>query len=172
MGMLDEINSKLRWLDQAFERLDEEGREPDDALRKQVEEFFGDAVESQDDKLNAYAWVIRRLVGEADECKAIADEFARKSKGRRSRADWLKSCIFWFMKDRDQTKIKTSQWSFGIQKNGGVSPVEIESQEDIPLEYWVTEPRLDLERIRSDLERGVEVPGAKLGDRGEHLRIR
>lgn len=60
-----------------------------------------------------------------------------------------------------------------IQKNGGQAPMEITDEGSIPTEYTpmtITYP-LDKEKLRRDLTAGREIPGARLLERGVHLRV-
>lgn len=169
---LEDIFAKFRWLEQAFERLDEEGREPDDELRKKVEQFFEDTTGYQDEKLNGYAWVIRRLENEAEECSDIAAEFAAKAKRNANKAAWLKQRIYEYMKGSDQEKLRTAQWMFWIQPNGGKAPIEVVDEHQVPLDYWATRTYVDKTLCQEAIEKGVEIPGVVVRERGDHLRIK
>ena len=74
------------------------------------------------------------------------------------------------MKATGKTKFKTDLFSFGIQKNGGLQPMEIVSDVEIPDEYCRKEP--DNIKIREALKNGAELPFVVLKERGEHLSIR
>ena len=82
----------------------------------------------------------------------------------------LKQHLYERMKDTGKTKFKTDLFSFGIQKNGGLQPMEIVPDVEIPDEYCRKEP--DNMKIREALKKGAELPFAVLKERGEHLSIR
>lgn len=82
----------------------------------------------------------------------------------------LKQHLYESMKATGKTKFKTDLFSFGIQKNGGLQPMEIFPDVAIPDEYCRKEP--DNTKIRDALKAGKELPFAVLKERGDHLVIR
>ena len=51
--------------------------------------------------------------------------------------------------------------------------LEIESENLLPSRYWISQdPKLDKRQIMADLKDGVEVEGARMGDKGITLQIR
>ena len=74
-----------------------------------------------------------------------------------------------------RAEIKTDLHKFKIQKNGGKVPVIYDLDEFhpelYPEKYQKTKVVLDKDKIRADLESGIELACAHLGERGEHLRV-
>ena len=77
------------------------------------------------------------------------------------------------MKATGKTKFKTDLFSFGIQKNGGIAPLIIDSDE------WMQEDEFrkvkyepDNKAIREYLGSGASLPWARIGERGERLVIK
>jgi hypothetical protein len=59
-----------------------------------------------------------------------------------------------------------------IVKNGGKPPLIISVEpKDLPEDFRKVEYKANNEAIRTALEKGDAVPGAELGERGEHLTI-
>ena len=87
-----------------------------------------------------------------------------------NRSKMLKQHLYESMKATGKTKFKTDLFSFGIQKNGGLQPMEIFPDVAIPDEYCRKEP--DNTKIRDALKAGKELPFAVLKERGDHLVIR
>ena len=82
----------------------------------------------------------------------------------------LKQHLYESMKATDKLKFKTDLFSFGIQKNGGLQPMEIVPDVEIPDKYFRKET--DNTKIREALKNGAEIPFAVLKERGDHLVIR
>ena len=82
----------------------------------------------------------------------------------------LKQHLYESMKATDKLKFNTDLFSYGIQKNGGLQPMEIFPEVAIPDEYCRKEP--DNTKIREALKNGAELPFAVLKERGDHLVIR
>ena len=75
------------------------------------------------------------------------------------------------MIETGKTKFKTSKFSFGIQKNGGLAPLWVdEDYSNIPQKYLKVEP--DNIKIRQALDIGENIMFAHYEERGESLRIR
>lgn len=140
---------------------------PDDqAFKDTLEAIDGDF----EDKADNYARIIQELHGEAE-------KYAVEIKRMQARVDVinnnevrLKRYLYDAMKSTGKLKFKTDLFSFGIQKNGGLQPMEILSDVDIPDEYCKKEP--DNTKIREALKNGAELPFAVLKERGDHLVIR
>jgi hypothetical protein len=177
MASLFEISDDLAFLEDGFEQLEDEGKTLDDcseSLREKVIAYFDRAVREQDDKLDGYAWLIKRLEAEAEACRSTAREFDEKARVRQRRVAWLKETILWFLQQRQVKQIATNRFKFARTANGGKTPVVIEDASLLPDSYLDERvervPRTD--DLREALETGVTIPGAVLGDRGFHLRIR
>ena len=69
-----------------------------------------------------------------------------------------------------ETKIKTDLHTFTVCKNGGKQPMEITGE--VPDNYRKIVYEIDNDKIRADLENGVELPFAHLNERGTHLMIK
>lgn len=136
-----------------------------------VSDYLDSLEENRDEKLDSYAYLIRRLEAERDTAKLEAAEWQVKEQQRQNRINWLKRNLQEHMLIVGQSKIKTNKFAFSICKNGGMAPMQVD-ESLLPDEYWreIREPNNS--EVRRALESGSEVPGAKLLERGQHLRIR
>ncbi len=121
-------------------------------------------------KADGYARVLKELNAEADKYNAEIQHMAARRDSINNRGKMLKQHLYDSMKATGKLKFKTDLFSFGIQKNGGLQPMEILPDVTIPDEYCRKEP--DNAKIREALKNGAELPFAVLKERGEHLSIR
>lgn len=154
-------------LSSLIEMLDQDSEEV-----AELQSWLAEVNEKSKDKIDAYCWVIRKLETEAKAAKAISDEFADKTRSRQNRIEQLKSMMREHMAATGQRKVEGHAFKVALQANGGSLPIKVVDSDKIPNQYFAVELRLDKDRIRCDLEQGVEVPGAVFGERGESLRIR
>ncbi len=121
-------------------------------------------------KADGYARVLKELAAEAGKYDAEIQRMTARRDSLNNRSKMLKQHLYEGMKATRKTKFKTDLFSFGIQKNGGLQPMEIVPDMDIPDEYCRKEP--DNMKIREALKNGAELPFAVLKERGDHLVIR
>ncbi len=121
-------------------------------------------------KADGYARVLKELKAEAGKYDAEIQRMTTRRDSLNNRSKMLKKHLYESMKATGKTKFKTDLFSFGIQKNGGLQPMEIVPDMEIPDEYCRKEP--DNNKIREALKNGAELPFAVLKERGEHLVIR
>lgn len=135
---------------------------------------FADTLEGIDGefeiKADGYARVLKELSAEAGKYDAEIQRMTARRDYLNNRSKMLKQHLYESMKATGKLKFKTDLFSFGIQKNGGLQPLEILPDVTIPLEYCTIEP--DNTKIREALKNGAELPFAVLKERGEHLSIR
>jgi len=135
-------------------------------------QWLGEVDNQAKEKIDAYGWVIKMLETEADQAREIRDDFDRKVQVRKRRIDLLKDMLKTHLQATGQTKVEGKDFKVALQKNGGAVPVEIFDETQIPSELTVTSVRPNVDAIRNRLDVGAEVPGARLGERGQHVRIR
>lgn len=121
-------------------------------------------------KANGYAKVLKELNAESLKFKAEIKRMTAKMNVINNNSARLKQHLYDSMKATGKTKFKTDLFSFGIQKNGGLQPMELVPNIEIPDEYCRKEP--DNTKIREALKNGAELPFAVLKEREEHLSIR
>lgn len=138
---------------------------PEDAVYDTIEMIEAD----MDTKADSYAKIIKSMAGEVATVDAEIKRLQERKNAMVRRSEWLKSQLEATMRITGRTKFKTALFSFNIQKNGGVRPLEFTG--DVPAE-WLKPGDPDTKLIREHLETFGELPFAKLGERGESLRIR
>lgn len=148
----------LGWLE------DEENLE--DAVVKDTLEGIEGALE---DKAENYAKIIKELTAEAKKFEEEKKRLEERQKALENRAALLKKNLYNSMKLTGKIKFKTELFSFGIQKNGGLQPIEIDAV-NVPDEYMKKEP--DGTKIRIALKEGKELPFVTVKEYGDHLVIR
>jgi hypothetical protein len=140
-----------------------------DALSKWLEELG----EQHAAKIDGYAAYIRRLESEAAIAKLEVQRWQSKQKSRINRAEMLRSRMIEHMQKLGRKSLKTDRTEIAIVGNGGKLPVIILDHDKLPPEYFRTpDPVEDKAAIFEALDKGVQVPGAKLGERGVRLAIK
>ena len=138
---------------------------PEEAVFDTIEMIEAD----MDIKAENYGKIIRSMEGDSSALREEIQRLQKRKKSLDSRADMLKQRLFDAMKATGRPKIKTNLFTFSIQGNGGLRPVDL--TDVVPTE-WLKPGEPDIKRIRESLEAGNFLPFATLGDRGESLRIR
>mgnify|MGYP003345701669 FL=1 len=89
------------------------------------------------------------------------------------RSDWLKQYALGIMQSNDIKRIDGKTGSLVVRNNGGIRPLTI-TESELPAEYKIKEViyKADKDKIRAALENGIDVPGARLDERGQSLTIR
>ena len=124
-----------------------------------------------EEKADNYAVIIKELLGDAEICKQEKLRLEARQKSFENRAKLLRDKLQEVMLETGKTKFKTAKFSFGIQKNGGLTPLWVdEDYSNIPQKYLKVEP--DNTKIRQALDTGENIIFAHYEERGESLRIR
>ncbi len=121
-------------------------------------------------KADGYARIIKQLRAESEKYAVEVERMQARMETLANNEKRLKQYLYDSMKATGKVKFKTDLFSFSIQKNGGLQPMEIVPDMEIPDEYCRKEP--DNNKIRKALKNGAELPFAVLKERGEHLSIR
>lgn len=135
---------------------------------------FADTLEGIEGELEAkadgYARVIKELHAEAKKYEEEIERMTKRMDTLNNRSKLLKQKLYKSMKATNKRNFKTELFSFRIQKNGGLQPVELLPDKVVPDEYCKKEPHK--KKIREELENGKELSFAVLKERGESLVIR
>lgn len=135
-----------------------------------------DTLESIDaeieEKADNYAKILREMKLNVEALKEEESRLNVRRKRLEARADLLKIHLEENMRFIGKTSFKTALFSFNIQANGGLQPLETGMISDIPMRFLIQqEPVPDNKKIREYLKEH-EVEWARLLPRGESLRIR
>ncbi len=173
MATLFSIGDDLRAL---MDLLDESGGEITPATHTTLEAWFAEVGRDQSNKLDGYACLIRQLEMEATAATAEKEQWAKKAQARENSAKRLKERLKLYMELSRQDKLQTSTGRIiALQNNGGLLPLELAPTIDpnkLAPAFQRVKVDVDTDAVRAVLEAGQELPFAKLGARGRHVRIR
>lgn len=128
-----------------------------------------------EDKADGYAYVITEIKGDIDKIDAEIKRLQARKKTLSNSVESIKNNLYNAMLAIGKRKLKTAKHSFTIAKNGGKIPVVYTADidpENIPAEFIKVEWDVDKDAVREYLESGNELDFARLGERGETLRIK
>lgn len=175
MSSMFELTQQQEKLDeQIHELLLESGGEVTEAVEQlmQQSEAVGDSVAEKAENIHA---LILKLEAQEAFRKKQAARYAALAKSDKSAQDGLKSYMFHCMKSAGMRKIETPHGGFSIAKNGGRAPLVFTHgvvADELPEEFQKVRIDINTDAIREALENGEELEFARLGERGESLRIR
>lgn len=140
------------------------------------EQTILDTLESIDaeieEKADNYAKIIQDMKSSIEILKAEEERLKTRRKRLEARENLLKTQLEENMRFIGKTSFKTALFSFNIQSNGGLQPLEIGMISDIPMRFLIQQdPVPDNKKIREYLKEH-EVEWARLLPRGDSLRIR
>lgn len=136
-----------------------------------MEGLTGDIME----KADSYAYVISVINGDIDVIDAEIKRLQERKRTLTNNVDSIKKNLYNTMQAIGIRKIKTAKHNFTIAKNGGKIPVVYAPDMDIakiPLDFVKVVQEVDKDAVREYLESGNELDFARLGERGESLRIK
>ncbi len=132
-----------------------------------------DLTAEREKKIDAYCGLIRELTLRADARKAEAERLSQRALQSEKLADTLKERLHLALKTMGIKKVETEHFTVSRVNNGGKIPLEV-NDADVPDAYTElqTVVKIDVARIRKELEEGKALGFAKLGERGERLSIK
>lgn len=138
-----------------------------------LEQFRQQLESDRASKVDATCAFIRELVSRSEARKAEADRFVALARTDGNLADRLKAMLLDHLRLHGVKKMETERFRLTRAANGGKLPLEITLPPDeLPAEFVRTTKVADTEAIREAVEKGEDLPFARLGERGEHLRLR
>lgn len=182
MSTLFEISEEMIALDELLTNLD--GEIPNEEIEAQLDAYFKDLGDRRDEKLDSYAALIKTMEARAKVRKEEAARMTALATTDENAAKRLKSRLQDFYTLHGYTKpIETRRYKIALQNNGGVVPVILNADiadkpEELPERFRKVEFSAKIDAIREALtgpdceEKEEAVKIAKLGDRGQHVRIR
>lgn len=149
-------------------------------------------------KADSIGFAVKEYEARAEARKAEAERMRASADRDAETAKRIKAMVLEVMQEFGEKKLPGRLFTITRQGNGGLSPLLIAQPDLIPdrlkmvmvkmsLDAWqhmrkffegaqvaceVSAPEPNGSAIRGILERGEGVPGARIGDRGEHVRIR
>lgn len=158
---------KLQWL------LEDPEADPE-VIKDTMEMLEGD-IEA---KADSYAWIIRNMEADIDAIKKEKGRLEARKQTLENGIARLKQNLMDAMRTTGKLKFKTATNSFGIQKAGGVQPIELDVKpEELPKEYQKVEVKADMDKIRDLLvltsaSKDAQCSYAHFKERSEFLKIR
>lgn len=136
---------------------------------------FEQSLQQAEEKRDNVAGFIRFVKASIDFHKEEEHRLASRRKAMQNGLDRLHERIKETMAAMGVKKLSGATSTIAVQNNSQ-SALIIEDEGAIPLSYWKvppppTEPVLDREALKADLESGALVPGARV-ERGTHVRVR
>lgn len=131
-----------------------------------------EAIEGEiEDKADGYAAVIARLKSDSGMIKEQESRLKARREAIENSIARMKYRLEEMMRLTGKTKIKTTYWSFGIQKN---APSVVLDTEDIPAEFLIPQPaKVDKNAIKEALKNDESsLKGIAHLEQTESLRIR
>lgn len=125
-------------------------------------------------KVDAYCCLIAEISARAAARKAEADRLNASATASANAVKRLKTRLLEAFNAMGIGKLETERFTVSVAKNGGLVPLEIDPDVDpaaLPEEYQKVTISVDNEKVRAALAT-TELPFAKLGERGQHVRIK
>jgi hypothetical protein len=160
---LNELEQLYREIEARLDEPDFDAKELIDALSEQVEQ-----------KVNAYCWVIGKLLAREQWAKEEARRLQELGKIASNEANRLREHLLWFMEQRNIQKLNTDRYRVSVAGNGGKPPLLIDGNikpENVPDCFRKVTYEFNTEAIRQAAEIGA-IHWAKIGTNGKHLRIK
>lgn len=136
-----------------------------------LESLSGDFEE----KAENMASLVAEYEAMAEACRAEALRLTFKAKRAERAIESIKRYLKAEMEFTGQRKLQAGTWQISIAKNGGKIPIiydETIPPEKLPEAFTLTSVQIDKDAVRNALEAGEALDFAKLGERGESLRIK
>lgn len=162
MAKLYEIVAELRDFAETMEGMEEE-----QVYKDTLEGLQGEL----DDKVEQWCKCLKNIEGERDAVKAEKERLDARQKALENKASHMKDTLLQYLKAAGVTKAGHTIGA-KIVKNGGQAPLEVlTAPEDLPAEFQTVKIEANKAAIREALEAGQVVAGARICERGEHLKI-
>lgn len=147
--------------------------ESDGEITEEIDQWLQEYEGKEEDKIEAYCYLIQKFEEIADEAKRLAE----RSAIYRNKVTGLKNRLKWYLEIRGKLKVETSRFTVTVCGNGGLQPVRLQegiTPDDLPVQFTRTVTEADMNRLREALLEGDEQVHlfATIEPRGTHLRIK
>jgi len=146
-------------------------------VEERLDAWLADLDREATAKADAYNLVYKELKARHKARKAEADAMAALARADQNAAKRLSDRLKEFMEKHNISRFDGKR-PIAICNNGGLDPIEVDDDLDLDklpeefLDLVRVEVSLDRDRIRDALNQGREIPFARFGQRGTHLRFR
>ena len=175
MTTLIDISAELLALNDALEALDGDSEQQTEELYAWFAELLEDATEARNRKLDNYAALITELEARAEIRKQEAKRLSDRARVDSNRAASLKNMLQEFFSRHDLKTVETARYRLALVSNGGKAPLIVDEDYGtaaIPDELCKVTRDPDTAAIRAALEAGEVLTFARLGERGQSMRIK
>ncbi len=137
-----------------------------------IDAWFADLEAQEAQKLDGYVNLIRRIEMEQNAAEQESKYYGAIATQRKNAIGQLKTRILDYLDFTQRASVKTATGrTLRKQANGGSLPLEIDDVEATEVDEKFTKLDLDRGAIKDALAGGEELPFARFGPRGYHLRI-
>jgi hypothetical protein len=120
-------------------------------------------------KLDALGWVVRKIDADVLHLKGEQERTRRRINALTAAKDRIRGLLLYAAKALDVPALRGRLTTATVC--GGKASLVITNEQLLPKEFWTTRPvRLDA-LIKSELERGRTIPGARLDYGDDYIRI-
>ena len=146
--------------------------DPDAELDDQIVKDTMEAIQGDYDcKVEAWVKVIKNLSGELKAVKEEADRLTKRTRTIKNNIESMKRALITSM-ELTGRKTAGNVLKASVAQNGGVLPIVIDENAEIPFEFQKVTVEPNNEAIRDALDHGKELPFAHFGERGVHINIK
>jgi hypothetical protein len=141
---------------------------PEHVVRDTLEAIEGEIQE----KLIAMAACIKEIEADVNARESVVSGMQAKIATGKNKIKSIKDYALMTLDNAGLTRLDNVLFNIRSQANGGKIPLNVNIDE-LPEKYKIARTVYDVnaELLRADLESGMEIQGASLGERGRHLRI-
>ena len=167
---LYELTQEMIELDDLLASADD----PDDPAIAEAIERALELHGARESKVDAYCALIAEINARAAARKAEAQRLADSARVAENNVKRLKARLLEAFNAMGIGKLETERFTVSVANNGGKAPLEIDPEIDpatLPKEYQRITISPDSDAIRAALAT-TKLPFAKLGERGQHVRIK
>jgi hypothetical protein len=170
---LIDISKELLALNDALDALDGEDEQAAE-LQAWFDELLAETTEARNAKLDNYAALIGELEARAAARRAEAARLADRARADENRAKWLKQALQDHFAQHGLKTVETARYRLTLAQNGGKAPLIVEEDKILPTQLPVRFQSVDFNHgaIRAALEAGEQLGFARLGERGQSIRIK
>jgi len=145
-------------------------------IEETVDRWFAELKGELNSKLDGYAAFIReldlRIAARTEEKERLEMRIRVDSNLQQFLKLRLRDCLA----SRNQRKVETRRYRISLVKNGGKAPLvwsngRPPAPESVSAEFQRVRVEIDTDAVRQSLESGKELEFARIGERGEHVRI-
>ncbi|MCD8140490.1 MAG: siphovirus Gp157 family protein [Planctomycetaceae bacterium] len=132
-------------------------------------------VNNMVEKIDNYAGLIKSIQARSEVRKQEAKRLDARARIDLNTAKSLLDRLKLIFERHKIPKLETPRFRVGIVNNGGLLPLIIDGEPaNLPENFKITQTTVvpDTEAIRAALAAGQEIPGRRLGERGQRLAIR